>query len=96
MAHHQLAHRHDRSRRGRRVLRLLAARGTRAAAGDAGGRVLEVALQPVVSARLAVSIVVIAINRSRASLARSGGNITGEVYRQPELAAKQVEPSSPN
>jgi hypothetical protein len=76
----------------------LAARGARAAAGNAGDRVLEVALQPVVSARLAVSIVVIAINfnRSRASLARSGGNITGVVYRQPELAAKQVEPSFPN
>jgi hypothetical protein len=40
----------------------------RAAAGNAGDRVLEVALQPVVGARLAVSIVVIAINfnRSRA------------------------------
>jgi hypothetical protein len=72
------------------------ARGACAAGGDAGGRVLEVTLQPVVSARLAVSIVVIAINRSRASLARSGGNITGVVYRQPELAAKQVEPSFPN
>jgi hypothetical protein len=46
----------------------LAARGTREAAGDTGDRVLEVALQPVVGARLAVSIVVIAINfnRSRA------------------------------
>ena len=75
----------------------MAARGKRATA-DAGDRVLEFALQPVVSARLAVSIVVIAINfnRSRASLARSGGNITGVVYRQPELAAKQVEPSFPN
>jgi hypothetical protein len=49
----------------------VAARGARAAGGDAGDRVLEVALQPIVSARLAVSIVVIAINRSRASLARS-------------------------
>jgi hypothetical protein len=77
----------------------VAARGACAAAGNAGDRVLEVALQPVVGARLAVSIVVIAINfnRSRvASLAQSGGNITGVVYRQPELAAKQVGPSFPN
>jgi hypothetical protein len=43
----------------------VAARGACAAAGNAGDRVLEVALQPVVGARLAVSIVVIAINFNR-------------------------------
>jgi hypothetical protein len=95
----------------------VAACGARAAGGNAGDRVLEVALQPVVGARLAVSIVVIAINfnRSRAgmwlawhrraatsrvwSIANRNwpqSNITRVVYRQPELAAKQVEPSFPN
>jgi len=57
----------------------------------------EVALQAVVGASRAVPIVVIAVNFDPiargyvTSLARSGGNITGVVYRQLELAAKQVE-----
>jgi putative ABC transport system substrate-binding protein len=57
----------------------------------------EVALQAVVGASRAVPIVVIAVNFDpiargyMTSLARSGGNITGVVYRQLELAAKQVE-----
>jgi len=57
----------------------------------------EVALQAVVGASLAVPIVVIAINYDPigrgyvASLARPGGNITGVVSKQLELAEKQVE-----
>ena len=57
----------------------------------------EVALQAVVGASRSIPIVIIAVNYdpiSRgyvASLARPGGNITGVVYRQLELAAKQVE-----
>jgi putative tryptophan/tyrosine transport system substrate-binding protein len=57
----------------------------------------EVALQAVVGASLAVPIVMIAINYDPiargyvASLARPGGNITGVVSQQLELAQKQVE-----
>src|SRR5215467_2698125 len=57
----------------------------------------EVALQAVVGASGSVPIVFIAINFDPiargyvTSLARPGGNITGVVYRQLELAAKQVE-----
>jgi putative tryptophan/tyrosine transport system substrate-binding protein len=57
----------------------------------------EVALQAVVGASLAVPIVIIAINYDPiargyvASLARPGGNITGVVSQQLELAQKQVE-----
>jgi putative ABC transport system substrate-binding protein len=80
-------------------------RGTFAAAADlmrtrpelivvSGG---ELALQAVVGASIAVPIVVIAVNfdpierRYVTSLARSGGNITGVVFRQLEFAQKQVE-----
>jgi putative tryptophan/tyrosine transport system substrate-binding protein len=80
-------------------------RGTFAAAADlmrsrpelivvSGG---EVALQAVVGASIAVPIVLIAVNfdpierRYVTSLARSGGNITGVVFRQLEFAPKQVE-----
>jgi putative tryptophan/tyrosine transport system substrate-binding protein len=57
----------------------------------------EVALQAVVGASLAVPIIMIAINYDPigrgyvASLARPGGNITGVVSQQLELAQKQVE-----
>jgi putative tryptophan/tyrosine transport system substrate-binding protein len=57
----------------------------------------EVALQAVVGASLAVPIVLIAVNYDPiargyvTSLARPGGNITGVVFRQLELAQKQVE-----
>ncbi len=57
----------------------------------------EVALQAVVGASRAIPIVIIAVNYDPiargyvASLARSGGNITGVVYQQMELAVKQVE-----
>ena len=57
----------------------------------------EVALQAVVGASLAVPIVMIAINYDPiargyvTSLARPGGNITGVVSQQLELAQKQVE-----
>src|SRR6516225_2097300 len=57
----------------------------------------EVALQAVVGASLAVPIVMIAINYDPISLgyvtsvARPGGNITGVVSQQLELAQKQVE-----
>jgi putative tryptophan/tyrosine transport system substrate-binding protein len=57
----------------------------------------EVALQAVVGASRAVPIVIIAINYDPiergyvASLARPGGNITGVVSLQLELAQKQVE-----
>jgi|SRR5262249_28942612 len=56
----------------------------------------EVALQAVVGASLAVPIVVIAINYEPigrgyvATLARPGGNITGVVSRQLELAQKRA------
>jgi putative ABC transport system substrate-binding protein len=57
----------------------------------------EVALQAVVGASGFVPIIVLAVNYDPiergyiASLAQPGGNITGVFYRQPELAAKQVE-----
>ena len=57
----------------------------------------EVALQAVVGASRSVPIVIIAVNYDPiargyvAGLARPGGNITGVVYRQLELAEKQVE-----
>jgi len=57
----------------------------------------EVALQAVVGASGFVPIIILAVNYDPiergyvASLARPDGNITGIFYRQPELAAKQVE-----
>ena len=57
----------------------------------------EAALQTVIAAKPAVPIVMIAINYDPiargyvASLARPGGNITGVVFQQLELAQKQVE-----
>jgi putative tryptophan/tyrosine transport system substrate-binding protein len=57
----------------------------------------EVALQAVVGASRAVPIVLIAVNFDPiaggyvTSLARPGGNITGVVFQQLELAQKQVE-----
>src|SRR3954451_2577433 len=57
----------------------------------------EVTLQAVVGASGFVPIVILAVNYDPiergyvASLARPHGNITGIFYRQPELAAKQVE-----
>jgi putative ABC transport system substrate-binding protein len=57
----------------------------------------EIALQAVVGARIAVPIVMIAVNFDPiergyvAGLARPGGNITGVVFRQSEFAGKQVE-----
>jgi len=57
----------------------------------------EVALQAVVGASRAIPIVMIAVNFDPiergyvGSLSRPGGNITGVVYRQLELAAKQLE-----
>jgi putative tryptophan/tyrosine transport system substrate-binding protein len=57
----------------------------------------EGALQTVISAKPVVPIVMIAINYDPiargyvASLARPGGNITGVVFQQLELAQKQVE-----
>src|SRR5262245_46832682 len=57
----------------------------------------EVALQSVVGASRAIPIVFLAVQYDPiergyvASLARPGGNITGVFYRQPELAAKQLE-----
>ena len=57
----------------------------------------EVSLQAVVGASLSIPIVIQAINYDPiergyvASLSRPGGNITGLFYRQPELAAKQLE-----
>jgi putative tryptophan/tyrosine transport system substrate-binding protein len=57
----------------------------------------EVALQALVGASGSVPIVFIAVNYDPiargyvASLARPGGNITGVVFQQLELAAKQVE-----
>jgi putative ABC transport system substrate-binding protein len=57
----------------------------------------EVALQAVVSASAFIPIVFVAVNFDPvargyvASLARPGGNITGVVFQQLELAQKQVE-----
>jgi putative ABC transport system substrate-binding protein len=57
----------------------------------------EVALQAVVGASGFIPIVILAVNYDPiergyvSSLARPGGNITGVFYRQPELAAKQLE-----
>jgi putative ABC transport system substrate-binding protein len=57
----------------------------------------EVALQAVVGASRIIPIVILAINYDPiergyvSSLAHPGGNITGVFYRQPELAAKQLE-----
>ena len=57
----------------------------------------EIALQAVIGASVSVPIIVVAVNFDPvgrgyvASFARPGGNITGVVFRQLELAAKQVE-----
>jgi len=57
----------------------------------------EVALQAVVGASRSIPIVFLAVQYDPIargyvdSLARPGGNITGVFYRQPELAAKQLE-----
>ena len=57
----------------------------------------EVALQAVVGASGFIPIVILAVNYDPlergyvSSLAHPGGNITGVFYRQPELAAKQLE-----
>ena len=57
----------------------------------------EVALQAVVGASGFIPIVILAVNYDPiergyvSSLSRPGGNITGVFYRQPELAAKQLE-----
>jgi len=57
----------------------------------------EVALQAVVGASRSIPIVIMAVQYDPiergyvSSLARPGGNITGLFYRQPELAAKQLE-----
>jgi putative ABC transport system substrate-binding protein len=57
----------------------------------------EVALQAVVGASRSIPIVILAVQYDPIargyvdSLARPGGNITGVFYRQPELAAKQLE-----
>jgi putative ABC transport system substrate-binding protein len=57
----------------------------------------EVALQAGVGASRIIPIVILAVNYDPiergyvASLAHPGGNITGVFYRQPELAAKQLE-----
>src|SRR5215468_5431943 len=57
----------------------------------------EVALQAVVGASGFVPIVILAVNYDPiqrgyvSSLTHPGGNITGVFYRQPELAAKQLE-----
>ena len=57
----------------------------------------EVVLQAVVGASRSIPIVILAIQYDPvergyvASRARPGGNITGLSYRQPELAAKQLE-----
>jgi ABC-type uncharacterized transport system substrate-binding protein len=57
----------------------------------------EVALQAVVGASRSIPIVFIAVQYDPVargyvnSLAHPGGNITGVFYRQPELAAKQLE-----
>ncbi len=57
----------------------------------------EVALQAVVGASRIIPIIILAVNYDPlergyvSSLAHPGGNITGVFYRQPELAAKQLE-----
>jgi putative ABC transport system substrate-binding protein len=57
----------------------------------------EVALQAVVGASRSVPIVIMAVQYDPiergyvSSHGRPGGNITGVFYRQPELAAKQLE-----
>ena len=57
----------------------------------------EIALQAVIGASVSVPIIVVAANFDLvgrgyvANFARPGGNITGVVFRQLELAAKQVE-----
>jgi putative ABC transport system substrate-binding protein len=57
----------------------------------------EVALQAVVGASRSIPIDIMAVQYDPiergyvSSLARPGGNITGVFYRQPELAAKQLE-----
>jgi putative tryptophan/tyrosine transport system substrate-binding protein len=57
----------------------------------------EVALQAVVGASGFIPIVILAVNFDPiergyvSSLSHPGGNITGVFYRQPELAAKQLE-----
>ena len=57
----------------------------------------EVALQAVVGASGFIPIVILAVNYDPiqrgyvSSLTHPGGNITGVFYRQPELAAKQLE-----
>ena len=57
----------------------------------------EVALQAVVGASGFIPIVILAVNYDPiergyiSSLSHPGGNITGVFYRQPELAAKQLE-----
>ena len=57
----------------------------------------EVALQAVVGASRSIPIVILAVQYDPiergyvSSLDRPGGNITGVFYRQPELAAKQLE-----
>jgi len=57
----------------------------------------EVVLQAVVGASRSIPIVFVAVQYDPVargyvnSLARPGGNITGVFYRQPELAAKQLE-----
>jgi len=57
----------------------------------------ELGLQAVMAVRPAVPIVMIAINFDPIargyvkSLSHPGGNITGVIYRQPELAVKQLE-----
>jgi ABC-type uncharacterized transport system substrate-binding protein len=57
----------------------------------------EVALQAVVGASRIIPIVILAVNYDPiergyvSSLAHPGANITGVFYRQPELAAKQLE-----
>ncbi len=57
----------------------------------------EASLQAVVGASRAIPVVMMAINFDPiargyvTSLTRPGGNITGVVYRQLELAEKQVE-----
>jgi putative ABC transport system substrate-binding protein len=58
---------------------------------------LEIALQAAAAVRPAVPIVMLANNFDPialgyvASLARPGGNVTGVMFRQPELAVKQLE-----
>jgi putative ABC transport system substrate-binding protein len=57
----------------------------------------EIALQAAAAVRPAVTIVMLANNFDPfargyvSSLAHPGGNVTGLIYRQPELSAKQLE-----